>query len=407
MSRMKFLVRAWVCAGWGGVAAGQCTVPDWIARFEGGEVGGAVRAFASFDSDGAGPEPQALYALHYPRYSTDMRPARRWTGRTWQPVGGAELVMDAPLDGKRCAMASFDADGPGPAPAALYIAGNLRVERNAITEGGMVARLEPDGWRAPGGTPFFQPGKWCYDLEVFDADGAGPASPVLVAAGELGAHAWNGSAWLTLDSSSNPALPIDLFDAQSWDADGAGPTAPVLIAAGSFDFGASTAAPFNYVAAWNGAQWTPLGPMSAQRPDITLALAVFDADAGGPLPPALYALSSTSPDPSRHQGGLVRWDGATWQTVRAFAVPAPTLSGSTAGPQLGRMVVHDDDGTGPQQPALYIGMIRSGGGSRAGAAAHGHQWASAEDGSLPRTTVGKSMRSCRSISMAPGPIRSA
>lgn len=168
-------------------------------------------------------------------------------------------------------------------------------------------------------------------MAVFD-DGNGPALYIgggFTAVGEVptgGIARWDGIEW----SKAGSQTFADVHCLATLDL-GEGPA----LFAGGIMGGA------NCVARWNGADWTTLGsPMSAP----IKALAVFDD--GNGWGPALYA-GGRFTDPGTH---IVRWDGAAWSTVGGGVYGPP----SAIAPEVNAMTVFDDDGGGPNPPALLV-----------------------------------------------------
>jgi hypothetical protein len=112
-----------------------------------------------------------------------------------------------------------------------------------------------------------------------------------------------------------------------------------LYAAGRF---ASLGGVAGLVARWTGAAWEAVGGGVAAGGNFAgvEALAVFDEDADGPLPPALYAGGRDLVIPGNPFASVVRWDGVSWRPVGQY------LGGRTTS------LAVFDDGSGP---ALYSG----------------------------------------------------
>ncbi len=177
-------------------------------------------------------------------------------------------------------------------------------------------------------------------LVVHDDDGSGPHAPALYAAGSFSgsgpvtAHRvakWDGVSW----SAVGTGLEISgqAFALASFDPDGPGPLPARLVAGGMFN-----SSGLRGVAQWDGSAWLPMG---AGFFGYVGALAVYDPDGDGPLPPSLYAAGDLG---SPSFGYIARWDGAAWQPV-----------GGGVNGQVTAMAVYDDDGPGPHLPRLYVG----------------------------------------------------
>lgn len=324
----------------------QVCTPDWIPTFEGGTPGGAARAFAVFDRDGAGPEEPSLFVLSYPRLpnASAHPPVQRWTGRTWEPVGGTSLRVNSsgPGNGRRGGFALFDPDGSGAQPESLYVVGPIVSTSDDPSASG-IARFDGVNWVSVG-SYFRSTSARLYDIEVFQG--------ALYVAGESfptdGAFIarWDGSTWTTI---SAPLGEISTcYDLQVWDQDGPGPLPAHLYAAGIFDQSLLDPPGPSYLAAWDGSMWSSVGLGLTNRPGVALGLGVYDTDHNSATPSDLYVVSNFN-DVDAIVGGITRWNGTEWtRVVEADYVVTAGL------PNLGRMHVHDDDGPGPIEPALYI-----------------------------------------------------
>lgn len=159
-----------------------------------------------------------------------------------------------------------------------------------------------------------------------------------VGAGALGQPC--GARW------SNPTPPPDVagsvFTLTVLDDDGPGPHGPALYAAGLFTSVSGQAA--GNIAKWDGAAWTPVG--GAGTNGAIFAMAAFDDDGPGPHGPALYVAGNFSTAGGMSAPYIARWDGTNWSAV------GPGLDGPSGARAL---VVFDDDGPGPHNPALYAG----------------------------------------------------
>ncbi len=130
-------------------------------------------------------------------------------------------------------------------------------------------------------------------MTSWDPDGDGPQRPLLVVAGFFdhidgvsvnNIAAWDGAAWHALGAGTGGVSALT-----TWDPDGNGPLPPLLVAGGSFHVG--TGSPFDYIAAWDGANWRSFG---WGFDDTVYALTTWDPDGAGPLPTELVAGGSTS-----------------------------------------------------------------------------------------------------------------
>ena len=90
--------------------------------------------------------------------------------------------------------------------------------------------------------------------------------------------------------------------ATTWDPDGAGPLEPVLVIGGGFEAAGNVITPG--LAAWNGKEWTGLGPLGAR------VLAVYNGD--------LIAAGQFTQAPGGVPAqGIARFDGTSWHALGA------------------------------------------------------------------------------------------
>ncbi len=183
-----------------------------------------VNALESFDPDGDGPAPPQIIAAG--SFSTSgeepINQIASWDGSEWQQLGGG-------LPGVVTSLQVFDADGSGPGGPKLIAGGTFSVA-GGPTES--IASWDGQTWSSLGFGRSFN----IRALTVFDADGTGPLPEVLVVAGAFGSAggnparniaAWNGSSWEPFGDGLFPASRA----VTSWDPDGAGPLNPLLISA--------------------------------------------------------------------------------------------------------------------------------------------------------------------------------
>jgi len=135
-----------------------------------------------------------------------------------------------------------------------------------------------------------------------------------------------------------------------YDPDGTGPLPPALYAGGDF-YGNGTINSLNRVARWDGTAWQPLGTTTTNGTGGSVyALASFDPDGPGPALPRLVVggqFNSVGQNISAY--GIATWNGTTWASIPG----SPTGSFYT-------LAVVDDDGDGPGLPALYAAGSVSG-----------------------------------------------
>jgi len=143
-------------------------------------------------------------------------------------------------------------------------------------------------------------------------------------------------------SALGPGLNSQINAVFAWDSDGAGAGPAVLLAGGIFT-GAGTT-PTSNIAIWNGTAWSGLGGGVSGTDSTVYAFATFDDDGSGPNPPSLFVGGRFTLAGTTAVHNLARWDGSAWQDV-----------GGGTNAIIYAMTVFDDDGPGPNMPALYIG----------------------------------------------------
>jgi hypothetical protein len=319
---------------------------SWSALASGADD--IVYALVTFDPDGDGPGTPALLAGG--AYATmGGMPADRlaaWNGAAWAPFGP---YSSGGVNGVVLSLTTFDDDGDGPHTPALYAGGQFVRAAGVQVDG--IARWDGTAWSAVGGG--VSTGGRVAALAVYDDDGAGPNLPALYAGGwfttaggvPTGCVAqWDGTAWSALGTGI-PGWYVEALT--SFDADGPGPNLPVLVAGGTFWSAGGVLV--HHVAQWNGSSWSALGTGFGDETlnPVVVALAVYDSDADGPLPSQLYAGGFFTSSGGVPVHGIARWDGNTWCD----------MGGVTGGmyPGVFAFAVFDDDGAGPNLPALYVG----------------------------------------------------
>lgn len=260
-------IAAWNGVGWSPLGTG---------------VNGTVNAVASFDADGPGPTNPALFVAGFFTTAGGQPAASiaRWDASGWSAAGDANNEV--------ITVATLDPDGTGPQPLALH-AGGWFTGIGGISAS-RVARWDGTAWSPIGAGlsgPFPVIGQ-CFS--TFDVDGVGPAGTRLFVGGffrdagpeiAFGFAGWDESAWSTVDGGIG--FPAEGRAAVALDDDGDGPNTERLFVAGSYL--PIVGGPGNHVAAWDGDSWSTLGTGFNIG---AWAVAVFDDDADGPDPPALY-----------------------------------------------------------------------------------------------------------------------
>lgn len=323
-----------------GLITGQCRAQceeQWTTFPGGGTQSGSVRASILFDEDADGPGAASLFAGgdFFFAGGADANKIARLTGTKWTPLG-------AGLSNDVNALEVYDNDGPGPNPPALYVGGTFTEAGGAGAN--RIAMWDGESWSALG--EGLNDG--VFALKVFDDDAEGPNPPALyvggvfTTAGGISASRiarWDGSSWS--DVSTGTDSNVDAFAV--FDNDGEGPEPPSLIVGGSFTAAGGVSA--NGVARWDGKQWRALGEGLGGDAEDADALAVFDEDGDGPLPPSLFVAGSFNLAGRAFSPGIGRWDGLEWTGVGGG------LFNGTAD----SLWVHDEDSDGPLPPALFVG----------------------------------------------------
>src|SRR6185503_7776777 len=124
--------------------------------------------------------------------------------------------------------------------------------------------------------------------------------------------------------------------------------APVLYAGGVFD--TTTPAVGNHVAMWDGTTWSALGSGTS---GAVQALLAYDDDGAGPNLPLVYAGGFFASAGGATVNRIAVWNGSTWSS----------LAGGMTGAVVYSLALFDDDGAGPNPPAVYAaGSFTSAGG---------------------------------------------
>lgn len=200
-------------------------------------------------------------------------------------------------------------------------------------------------------------------LTVFDTDGPGPERPKLVAAGGFTSAGgvpsnsvalWNGTTWSSLPGAGGTnGVNGAISDLTVFDPDGSGPNSPMLVAGGFFATAGGVAC--SNIAAWNGSVWLPIpgaggtnGVSGGGFPRV-LALTVYDDDGSGPNLPQLIVAGSFTSAGGIACNNIARWNGSAWS-------PLLGLNGTNgANSEVSALAVFDDDGPGPNHPQLVAG----------------------------------------------------
>ncbi len=277
----------------------------------------------------------------------------RWDGATWSALGAG--VTGSAASYRVYALTTFD-DGDG---AKLFVGGTFN--RVADEAHYYLSAWNGTDWLSVPSTALGL-NSIGYALTEFD-DGNGPT---LIAAGNFDSAGttvaaniakFDGASWSHLGSGLNSnAYALSVFD-----DDGVGPSPPDLYVGGSF----TTAGGFtvNRIAKWDGANWFNIGGVPNGQVN---ALTVFNDGSGD----ALYVGGSFTDgggNPSADR--IAKWNGTTWSAL-----------GAGLNNEVWSLFVYDEDGSGLNPPALFVGgeFTDAGGNANADRIARwdGSSWAS-------------------------------
>lgn len=148
--------------------------------------------------------------------------------------------------------------------------------------------------------------------------------------------------WQTLGLGTNNAVRAIV----GFDDDGPGPHVTSVYAGGFFT--SAGGKPANRIACWDGKDWRPLGGglTGGSFPPVVHALAVFDEDGPGGQPARLFAAGTFLYADGKIVNNIARWDGSSWSAVGG-GILGDSLVAVRA------LTVFDEDGGGPEKPALY------------------------------------------------------
>ncbi|MFG0283092.1 MAG: hypothetical protein ACF8R7_01600 [Phycisphaerales bacterium JB039] len=301
----------------------------------------------TFDEDGAGPLPPALFVGG--GFGTlggaDTFIIARWDGWQASPVGSG---LEADTRGVQSMIPLHD--GAGLLPPGLYVGGEIDAAGGAPVNN--LARWWAPEWQDVGGGLTSPLAVHVFAQAVFDEDGPSPLPPALFVGGffqqaggtpAAGIAKWDGREWSALGDGLSTRLPGRTFPAVYALAVYDDGRGPALYVGGSFDYAAGKGV-WN-IARWDGSSWEGVGSGLSASVDV---LHVFDEDGAGPQPPKLFAGGSFTRTIAGPVGSLYhigRWDGADWTDVGGW------LSDGV----ISAMQVWDEDGPGPKENSLYIG----------------------------------------------------
>ncbi|MDX2146239.1 MAG: GC-type dockerin domain-anchored protein [Planctomycetota bacterium] len=368
---------------------------NWLPLGTG--FGGRSQGATYWDHDGNGPAGESLIVVGQFRQFGDrfVGGVARREGDGFVPVNGDGSSGIEGVNGTVVAVTTWDPDGDGPLPASLVVGGGFSAAGGAPATN--VAILAPGGTWQPLGDGLTGPFGGVQALESWDPDGDGPLNPVLLAGGRFDRSgtrilnyvaAWNGTQWIDLDGGMSRTTPGGLAsvnDLFAWDADGSGPATPMLVAGGLFDLAGGVSAP--KIATWNGESWAAIEGSLPQAPGV-FGISAWDADQDGSstlvvAARRLYTLepefgwSLVSPTPSIESvtsvigwdpdgcgprgeelviGGIPRvlhlTDSGVWDNMDG-GVFAPSVGGAEEPRNI--LGIWDPDATGPQSARVLVG----------------------------------------------------
>jgi len=323
----------------------------WVST--GALFSGQVKAMASFDDDDDGATTLFVggKALLFPG-ETGGHALQRLDNGEWTPID----TRSGSSSREVYSLAMIDPDSEGPRPTSLVVVCNFGTN-SIVANPPFAAWLFT--WDGTEWGVFDDAG---YAIRVnsvatYDADGDGPAAPLLIVGGSIGViggvsvsnvAAFDGQNWHPLGDG----LVGEVFALTEYDADGPGGAPPLLIAGNAAQIGGVK--PIGEgVAAWNGSSWQPTGDQMFQFS----VLAVVDHDDDGPKAPVLYGGGSTLNEELEDVYAVARWTGSNWESVATSETTEFALSQPLA------MTGFDPDGPGPS-PRLLMVADRNGGSAR-------------------------------------------
>ncbi|MCC6662016.1 MAG: hypothetical protein IT437_14160 [Phycisphaerales bacterium] len=290
-----------------------------------------VHALCTWDPDGAGPTRPVVIAGGNFRASQGS-PAdfvAQWDGQSWQPMGNQ--VVAGGID----AVALYDHDGPGPAPARPVIGGYFMEISGQWF--GRVARWDGAAWQPMGDG---------LGANLDNVASLVSYNGLLVAGG-----------YFTV-AGGQPCFGLAQWDGQDWSMfpDGARWVDALFVWNGDLISGSTPG-----VTRWDGKSWSFLTPQ--EHLDEVLALAEYRGDliAGGTFHPPISVHS-----------GIARFDGTAWRDL-----------GLGTNGTVWALTTWDPDGMGAAPELLIAGgtFFEAGGVPAVGVAAwDGTQWSSLGSG---------------------------
>ena len=317
---------------------------------------GLASALTVFDEDGDGPTPPMLFVgggiqdigMERPQggvFGVAVNNVARLDGWNWYPAG--EGLGIPPVAGTVVRSLFGSDEGSHPELRGVFAGGSTFHLWNPSLR--RVARWTGVEWVDVGGGADSEPRSFV----LYDEPGRGP---VLMAGAfyrlnngvpeVFGVGRWDGVEWTMVGDglwSSTPGRTGAGHAVAIFDEDGPGGKPPLLFVGGSFRY-AGNVEVANF-ARWDGDNWSAVGGFGVPGSGVR-AMCVFDDGHG----PQLYVGGSFSnvggpPGQWINAYRLARWDGKQWSEVPGWGI---------AGGQVLAMTVWDDDGPGPNKPALFV-----------------------------------------------------
>lgn len=299
-------------------AAAQSCAPDWSPLFACDAPNNPITAATLFDADGDGPLPARLVIAGFFTQIAGRPIARcaQWNGYAWEQLGDE-------ITGSIHGLTVFDEDGSGPMPPRLAACGTFT---QPIFSG--LAVLSSGAWQL---IPMTSNAG-----AIVGTTSPDPALGALYIAGSAGVYRYaNGS--LSLIGPTVGGVAALAF----WDDDGAGPAPSRLLAGGSF--ASIGGAPADMIAAWDGQSWSEVGGgLGPSGQGYVYHMLPHDADGPGPVQATLLVVGDFASAGALPAERIAAWDGAAWS---AF----PGLQG-----WIGTAASFDLDGAAPQGNSIIV-----------------------------------------------------
>lgn len=182
-----------------------------------------MRGIGSWDEDGPGGRPPALFVFgeSFTLNGSTFQGVAKWDGLEWTPMPFSNQWNIESIYPAR--LLGYDPDGPGPEESRLYVGASFSWQGR-----GLIARWMGTNWELVGGG--FQDFFFAVvtDMKIFDVDGDGPGLPKLFVASDSSTpdgsagralHVWDGVSW----SGFPDYLGAFINGIEPFDLDGPGP----------------------------------------------------------------------------------------------------------------------------------------------------------------------------------------